>query len=186
MTEADQASGPVIQHLATPSLARRLSCWFYEGVLLFGVVFISGYLFSALSQTRHALDNRHGLQAFVFLVMGLYFTWFWHKGQTLAMKTWHLRLVDQHGLSISQQRALARYVLSWVWLLPPLALAQWLGFSPLQGIGACAVWVVCWALLSRFQQDQQYWHDQWAGTRLIDVRPVMTQKSSAIHTNNSA
>lgn len=185
MTEADQASGPVIQHLATPSLARRLSCWFYEGVLLFGVVFISGYLFSALSQTRHALDNRHGLQAFVFLVMGLYFTWFWHKGQTLAMKTWHLRLVDKHGLPLSQQRALARYFLSWVWLLPPLVLAQWLSLSALQSIGACAVWVLCWALLSRFQKDHQYWHDQWASTRLIDVRPNMAHTSSPLHTNES-
>ena len=58
----------------TPSLLRRLSCWFYEGVLLFGVVFIAGYLFSSLTQTRHALDNRHGLQAFVCLVLALYFT----------------------------------------------------------------------------------------------------------------
>ena len=58
----------------TPSLWRRLSCWFYEGMLLFGVIFIAGYLFGALSQTKHALDNRHGLQAFVFLVLAIYFT----------------------------------------------------------------------------------------------------------------
>ena len=35
----------------TPSLWRRLSCWFYEGMLLCGVIFIAGYLFGALSQT---------------------------------------------------------------------------------------------------------------------------------------
>ena len=185
MTEAGEASDGEIQHLATPSLARRLSCWFYEGVLLFGVIFISGYLFSTLSQTRHALDNRHGLQAFVFLVMGLYFTWFWHKGQTLAMKTWHLRLVDQHGLPLSQPRALARYLLSWVWLIPPLVLAQWLSLSALQSIGACAFWVLFWAQLSRVQKDRQYWHDQWAGTRMIDVRPDLANKSSAVHTAES-
>ena len=86
----------------TPSLPRRMACWLYEGMLLFGVVFIAGYLFSALSQTRHALDNRPGLQAFLFLVLGIYFTWFWHRGQTLAMKTWHIRVVDRQGLPLSQ------------------------------------------------------------------------------------
>ena len=88
----------------TPSLRRRMACWLYEGLLLFGVVFISGYLFSTLSQTRHALDNRHGLQAFIFLVFGVYFTWFWHKGQTLAMKTWHIRIVDAQGRALTQKR----------------------------------------------------------------------------------
>lgn len=156
----------------TPSLLRRLSCWFYEGVLLFGVVFISGYLFSALSQTRHALDNRHGLQAFIGLVLALYFTWFWHKGQTLAMKTWHLRLVDVQGKPLTQQRALWRYVLSWIWLIPPLLIAQVWGITTLQSVGLCACWVMLWALASRLHPDRQYWHDQWAGTRMVDVRPL--------------
>ena len=164
----------------TPSVLRRLSCWFYEGVLLFGVVFISGYLFGALSQTKHALDNRHGLQAFEFLVLGLYFTWFWHKGQTLAMKTWHLRLVDVQGQNLSQQRALLRYVLSWVWLFPPLLLSQMLGLTSLQSVGLCVLWVALWAASSHLHPDRQYWNDQWAGTRLIDVRP---QNASDGHTD---
>jgi len=28
--------------LQAPSLVRRMACWLYEGVLLFGVVFIAG------------------------------------------------------------------------------------------------------------------------------------------------
>ena len=39
---------------AFPGLWRRMACWLYEGMLLFGVVFIASYLFSALTQTRHA------------------------------------------------------------------------------------------------------------------------------------
>ncbi|MFP5445279.1 MAG: RDD family protein, partial [Betaproteobacteria bacterium] len=39
----------------TPNLWRRMACWLYEGMLMFGVVFIAGYLFGTLSQTRHAL-----------------------------------------------------------------------------------------------------------------------------------
>ena len=36
---------------------------------MFGVVFLSGYLYGTLSQTRNALDNRHPLQAFLFVVL---------------------------------------------------------------------------------------------------------------------
>src|SRR3990167_2868999 len=107
--------------METPSLARRMACSLYEGMLMFGVVFIARYLFGTLSQTRNALDNRHALQAFLFVVFAIYFVWLWSRGQTLAMKTWHIRIVDRHGRPLSQARALLRYVLSWLWFVPALA-----------------------------------------------------------------
>ena len=145
-----------------------MACWLYEGMLMFGVVFIAGYLFGTLSQTRNALDNRNALQAFLFVIFGIYFTWFWAKGQTLAMKTWHIRLVDTAGRPVTQGRALARYVLSWLWFLPPLlAVAP---FSLPAGEITVIVlgWVAVWALSSRLHPQQQFWHDAWAGTRLVD------------------
>jgi uncharacterized RDD family membrane protein YckC len=156
----------------TPGLWRRMACWLYEGMLLFGVVFLAGYLFSTLSQTRNALDNRNALQAFIFVVFGIYFVWFWAKGQTLAMKTWNIRVVGKDGKAISQRRALARYALSWLWFLPPLiALAPY----QLSG-GESAVilmgWICVWALLSRFHPDGQFWHDALAGTRLVTSQPM--------------
>lgn len=153
--------------LVAPSLRRRMACWVYEGLLLFGVMFISGYLFSALSQTRHALDNRHGLQAFLFLIFGIYFTWFGHKGQTLAMKTWHIRLVDAQGQAVTQARALRRYMLSWIWFIPPLVIIAPFSLSGGEVLLLCLGWVSIWALLSRFQAQGQFWHDVWAGTRLV-------------------
>jgi uncharacterized RDD family membrane protein YckC len=153
----------------TPSLARRMACWFYEGMLLFGVVFLAGYLFGTLSQTKHALDNRHGLQAFLFLVFAIYFTWLWSKGQTLAMKTWHIRVVDASGQALTQPRALLRYLLSWVWFLPPIVAAIPFQLpAPIVGL-LVLVWVFVWAFSSRFQLRGQYWHDVWAGTQLVDV-----------------
>lgn len=153
-----------------PSLKRRMACWLYEGMLLFGVVFIAGYLFSSLSQTRHALDNRPGLQAFLFLILGIYFTWFWHRGQTLAMKTWHIRVVSATGQPLSQRRALLRYVLSWLWFLPPLLLTLPLGLSAAAVGWLTVLWVLVWALISRFHAQKQFWHDAWAGTRLVTSR----------------
>lgn len=169
---ADASSAP----LQAPPLARRMACWLYEGMLLFGVVFIAGYLFSTLSQTRNALDNRHGLQAFVFLIFGIYFTWFWSKGQTLAMKTWHIRVLDTQGKPLTQRRALQRYILSWIWFLPPITLASALNISALETLVLMLGWVAVWALLSRFQQQGQYWHDVWAGTRLVQDEPKPVTK----------
>ncbi|MEO8856959.1 MAG: RDD family protein [Burkholderiaceae bacterium] len=150
-----------------PPLMRRMACWVYEGLLLFGVVFMAGYVFGTLSQTRNALDNRHALQGFVFVVFAIYFTWFWSKGQTLAMKTWGIRLVDAGGKRVSQRRALLRYVLSWLWLLPPLALAAPFGLSAGETVVILVGWVMVWALASRFHPQQQFWHDAWAGTRMV-------------------
>ena len=167
------ANSPVIHPAQnTPGLRRRMACWLYEGILMFGVVFISGYLFGTLSQTRNALDNRNALQAFLFVVFGIYFVWFWSKGQTLAMKTWNIRLVDRNGQAVTQLRALLRYVLSWLWFLTPL-----LAVVPFHLPGAEITvivigWVAVWALLSRFHPEGQFWHDAWAGTRLISSEPL--------------
>jgi uncharacterized RDD family membrane protein YckC len=161
----------MILDFTAPSLRRRMACWTYEGMLLFGVLFIFGYLFSTLSQSRHALDNRHGLQAFLFLVVGIYFTWFGHKGQTLAMKTWHIRVVDTTGQALTQKRALLRYILSWVWFLPPLAALAPFGLSAGENTVLFLGWVAVWAILSRFHPQRQFWHDALAGTRLISSEP---------------
>lgn len=158
--------------MTTPGLRRRMACWIYEGLLLFGVVFISGYLFSTLSQSRNALDNRNALQAFLFVIFGIYFVWFWSKGQTLAMKTWNMRVVDIHGRPISQLRALARYVLSWVWFLPPLIGIYPFHLSGEESVVIMVGWIVVWALLSRFHPQQQFLHDAMAGTLLVDSAPL--------------
>jgi uncharacterized RDD family membrane protein YckC len=155
------------------SLGRRMACWLYEGMLLFAVVFIAGWLFSTIGQMRNAMDARHTLlQAFLFIVLGVYFVWFWHRGQTLAMKTWHIRVVNAAGQAVSQPRALARYVLSWLWFLPPLA-----GMAPFKLSGAETLlillgWIAFYALLSRLHAQRQFVHDALAGTRLVDHAPM--------------
>lgn len=157
---------------ATPGLWRRMACWLYEGMLLFAVFFLSEYLISSLSQSRHALQNLHLRQAFLFIVNGIYFVWFWQHGQTLAMKTWNIRVVDAHGQAITQKRALLRYVLSWIWVMPPLAAYSIFPVSPIEVLVLLVGWIAVWAILSRFHPEGQFWHDAWAGTRLIHSKPL--------------
>ena len=170
MTVAAAPALPLSQ--TAPSLRRRMACWLYEGMLMFGVVFIAGYRFGALRQTRHALDSRLGLQAFLFVIFGIYFTWFWAKGQTLAMKTWNIRVVGRDGRAISQPRALLRYVWSWIWFLPPLAVVAPFGLPVGESLVIMLGWVAFWALLSRFHPQRQFWHDALAGTLLVGSLPL--------------
>lgn len=161
----------------TPSILRRMACWLYEGVLLFGVVFITNYLASTLTQTRNSLDNRHLHQLFLFIVLGVYFTWFWAKGQTLAMKTWDIRVVNLNGATISQTRAFFRYLLSWLWFIPPLAISAILHLSMAEIMILLCLWVVIWAMLARLHPKRQFLHDAIAGTRLIHhVQPTISSK----------
>ena len=160
-----------ITPLPSASLRKRLLCMVYEAMLLLGVLFIATWAFSTLFQQRHALYLRDALQDWLFVVLGMYFCWIWtHGGQTLAMKTWHIQILDKAGQPLSQTRAFLRYVLSWVWFLPPMILA-WPFKLPAAAVAVLVfAWILIWALLSRFQSDRQYWHDVWAGTQLVDVQ----------------
>jgi uncharacterized RDD family membrane protein YckC len=157
----------------TPALRRRLACFVYEGVLLFGVVTITGLIYSVLTDQRHALSGQHGLQAVVFIVLALYFVGFWStRGQTLPMQTWHIRLLTKNGEPLSRPRALARYLVAWLWFMPAL-LGLWLGGLTSGGVAFLVMLagVGVWAALSRLHPTRQFWHDALCGTRLVVWRP---------------
>lgn len=158
---------------ATPGVARRLACFLYEGVLLFGVVMIAGLLYSVLTNQRHALQGAVGLRVFLFLVLGLYFVYFWSKrGQTLAMQTWHIRLVTREGSVPRWPRAAARYLLAWLWFVPALALLHFTGLKGgLPTTVTLLAGVLAYAALTRLHPERQYWHDAVCGTRLVTWRP---------------
>lgn len=159
---------------ALAGISRRMASFIYEGVLLFGVVFTGGYLYSTLTQQKHALQGQLGLQAFLFVLLGVYFGWFWsHGGQTVAMKAWHVRVVDLRGQPLSQARALARYLLSWLWFLPALLGVQLLGLHGIGAIfGSLTLGVLAYIGLAWLHPRRQFLHDAVCGTELITQLPV--------------
>jgi len=146
-----------------------MACWLYEGMLLFAVVFMAGWLFSTLGQMRSGMDPRRPLlQLFVFIVFGVYFAWFWSRGrQTLAMKTWHIALVDRDGQPLTQQRAGWRYVCCWLWFLPPLVALAPFHLGGRTDALVILAWIALYAWSSRLHPQRQFWHDVLAGTRLV-------------------
>ncbi len=153
-----------------------MSCFVYEGVLLFGVLMAAGLLYAIVTGQRNAMVGRHGLQAFLFVVLGVYFSWFWtHGGQTLAMKTWRIRLVRADGALLSLPRAWLRYLLGWLWFAPALV---WLWLEGATGLtpslATLAAGVLIYAALAWMLPGRQFWHDVVCGTRLVDVRSAQT------------
>ena len=130
---------------------------------------IAGYLYSSLTQQRHALEGRGGLMFFLFLVLGIYFVGFWtHGGQTVAMKAWHIRLVSTNGASITQIRAFMRYVLAWLWFMPALVVIYFAKLnSAVEIFTVIGSGVLAYALLSKLNPIGQFWHDVVCGTQLI-------------------
>lgn len=125
----------------------------YESLLLLGVLaaaFMLPHLILGIAWSLTAPGVL--LVAHVYLVLGAYFLWLWRKdGQTLAMQTWRIRLVDaRSGRIVSLPRGLLRYTLAWPSLL-------------VYGVG------LLWAL---FDRDRQFLHDRLAGTRLVLLPPA--------------
>ena len=120
----------------------------YEVLLVFAIVFFASFPFYGAAHVDLAGWGRHAFQAYLFLILGLYFVTFWLRGgQTLPMKTWKLRLVAEGGGAVTPRRAALRYVIAWGSLL-----AAGAGFL--------------WALVDR---ERQFLHDRLAGTRIVDA-----------------
>jgi uncharacterized RDD family membrane protein YckC len=136
--------------LRAPGILRRLASAAYDFLLLTALVLVAAFPFLALVGDATHGWRRHLLQLYVVGVAGAYLVGFWtHGGQTLAMKTWRIRVVRADGGSLTRARALHRYLLA---LLSLLAL------------GAGFVWAL-------FDRDGQFLHDRLAATALVDAAP---------------
>lgn len=139
------------ERLPLASIRRRLASLFYESLLLLGVlsalVLVPNLLVGVIWQV--ALPG-WAIWLNVIAAAGLYFIYLWHHGgQTLAMKTWRIRIVTRDcGQPPTTRRALLRYLLAWPSVLLVVGLL--------------------WAL---FDRDRQFLHDRLAGTWIINTPP---------------
>lgn len=159
--------------LRAPGVARRFACLVYEVLVLFGVGIVCG-LIGALLLAIAGRPQYAVAEVFAFGVYGVYFVWFWSRhGQTLPMRTWHVRLVAADGGPVTTGRAIVRYLAACLWIAPP-ALA-WHGDHRLAVIAA---WGACYGLSALLLPGRQFLHDLIAGTRLIDVKPAVPLPST--------
>lgn len=152
------------------SLGLRLAAMTYEGVLLFGVTFVAALILLTALGWTYPLNatRRTALQVTVFVAVGVYFVWCWTRsGQTLALKTWRLRIAGPDGAPPSTPRAIARYLLAWHLFLPGLA---YIAVSEVQRADALAALALGFAVLllpALTDRDRRLLHDRWTKTRVV-------------------
>ncbi|MBL8518687.1 MAG: RDD family protein [Betaproteobacteria bacterium] len=118
----------------------------YESLLLTALVLVVTFPFVGFTGGTVSTASRMALQIYLITICGLYFTWYWlHGGQTLPMKTWHMRLTTVTGAALTRRQALLRYL------------------AALGGLIAAGL-TIWWAL---FDRDRQFLHDRLAGTRIM-------------------
>lgn len=159
------ASDGEMRHAGVP---RRIAAMVYETVVVAAILFIATLLFHGAAIERLTGLSRGILQIYLVTVLGIYFVWFWQRGQTLPMKAWRLRLIGRNGGKVSAAQALARYLVAAITIGTSFAaalylqdhadsVAAWLALAP-------GVLSVGWAL---GDPDRQCLYDRIAGTRLV-------------------
>lgn len=149
MTTSQKAN---LENASSPGLLRRLAAICYDAVLVFGVLLLLWTLYYfGLSAGSGREDVGHSPLAQLYWPLALlamvgFHVWFWsHGGQTLGMKSWRVRVINEQGQDPNLQQALLRYLWAWV-----SAGALGLGF----------IWML-------FDPQQRCWHDRLSGTRLV-------------------
>lgn len=129
------------------SRRRRLGSLLYEALVILALtLFLFLLPLAVFSGVSHLMPGPALLWLYLFMLLGVYFVWCWVKaGQTLAMKTWRLWVVDaQTSRPLRPLQAVVRYGMGWLFWPTGLALL--------------------WSFLD---PDGQFLHDRVAGTRII-------------------
>ncbi len=125
---------------------RRFAAIFYDIILLVAVLFLATAIL--LPITGGMAINNGNMLYFLYLLSCcyVYFTWQWtHGGQTLGMRSWKVRLVDNLGQYVNWMTASKRFL---------LALISWLT------AGAGFIWGI-------FDPEKLAFHDRYSHTKLV-------------------
>ena len=132
---------------------RLFAACVYELLLLLALWMLCTWMFVSLFGDATSHYKRTFLQLFLWLVTGAYFVWCWTKtGQTLATKTWKIKLVtqnlaNQQNVNLNKRQAIIRYALASASIL------------------ACGLGFI-WALVDK---DHLFLHDRLLKMRFISV-----------------
>jgi uncharacterized RDD family membrane protein YckC len=140
--------------LIAVTLWRRLAAAFYDGLVLICIVFIAWQPVPLLPDDQWPEWLSRGVRlGYLLAVIILFFGWFWtHGGQTIGMRAWKIRLVDDSPGATSTGT-----------------------ISSLQVVIRLAVAAISWAVLgmgflwSLLDRERRTWHDMASRSRLVKI-----------------
>jgi len=165
-----------LNDLPSPQFWRRVFCGLYEQLVLLGVIAFTFLLPNLGLGILFGVSLPSWLTfLYLYLVLGFYFVWYWTKsGQTLAMQTWRVRLIDKGGFTLSRRQAIWRYIFGSLWIIPCVALQAFFHLEKWQIVEmlfavALFIWPLSIYLDRRGPKERQGLPDRFAGTRLVEL-----------------
>ncbi len=128
-------------------LFKQLVAMLYDSLLIAALLFLA---------TAILLPFNHGeaiegpvFSFYLLMVIFIFYAWFWNKaGQTLGMKVWKIRIINDYGRNPSWATSFLRLALA-LFSIACLGLGYW------------------WRLFAPYT-----WHDRLSHTQIIDVSSV--------------
>ena len=132
-----------------PGLTRRLAAVAYDTLLLSALLLLAGGPLPFISPSIQELWwVRLLIQGYLLTISFAFFGWFWvHGGQTIGMRAWRIRLVQDNGTPVGWRQAAVRFL---------SALLSW------AALGLGFLWVIV-------DSSNRAWHDYLSKTHLILV-----------------
>ena len=137
--------------MESPSLMRRFAAMLYDSLLIIALLMVTMIPMVVLNNGEAVGDRWWTFPYMVTIVFGFFFG-FWRKaGQTLGMRTWRIKLIDQAtGNTVSFSQAFIRFAVA----IPSLAF-----------FGVGYIWLL-------FDKEKLSMPDRASGTRLILLEKV--------------
>lgn len=131
------------------SIFRRVAAFFYDCLLLIAIFFV-------VTAVAVRLNKGEAFEHIAYLltlvpVAWIFFSWFWtHGGQTLGMRAWHIKLVNDSGDSVKIFTTVVRFLAG-------------LAFLPIVLLPAF------------FDQRKRGLHDIFASTHVVSTKIIQKQ-----------
>ena len=130
------------------SLIKQLAAVLYDSLLFFGVLFFATAI-ALLLNGGEAIESNLWFSFYLLLTVFTFYAWFWNRsGQTLGMRVWKIRLIDDSGGNPGWGVCYLRLISALLSLLC-FGLGYW------------------WRIFKPYT-----WHDRLSKTRVIDISVI--------------
>ena len=146
------------------SLLKQWFAIFYDSLLIIAILFAATAILLPFND-----GEAIGGPAYNLLLLGLvffYYGWFWHRaGQTLGMKTWKIRVINEYGENPAWRESLLR----WLFAMLPVP-GIFLGLLAIMPdlLQPQKTWLMTGMLLMPLYHALG-WHGRLSRTRVIDT-----------------
>ncbi len=132
-------------------LFKQLLAMLYDSFLIAALLFIATAILLPFNKGEAITGPMFTL--YLLMVIFIFYSWFWNKaGQTLGMKVWKIRIINEYGFNPSWPVSFLRLTFALLSL-------------------ACFGLGYFWRLFTPYT-----WHDRLSQTRIIDVKGLQTNQ----------